>query len=135
MFKHEYGFRVRYAETDRMDFVYYGNYATYFEVGRVEALRSLGVSYKQMEAEGILLPVLDYSVKFIRPARYDDFLLLETCIPEFPGARIRFTYKLRNESGELLTTAETTLVFMQQDTSRPCKPPADLLLRLESFFS
>lgn len=131
---HEIQFRVRYAETDRMDCVYYGNYATYFEVGRVEALRSLGVNYKQMEEEGIQLPVLEYSVKYHRPARYDDLLLLQTCIPEMPGARIRFTFSLKNESGDLLTTAQTTLVFLSKSEGKPCRPPAILLERLSPFF-
>jgi acyl-CoA thioester hydrolase len=87
-----------------------------------------------MEEEGIQLPVLEYSVKYHRPARYDDLLLLQTCIPEMPGARIRFTFSLKNDSGDLLTTAETTLVFLNKSEGKPCRPPAILLERLSPFF-
>ena len=92
--------RVRYAETDQMGFVYYGNYATYFEVARVEMLRSLGFTYKKLEGEGVILPVLEFTIKYIRPAYYDDLLSIKTTIRELPSARIRFfyeTFKFRNE--------------------------------------
>jgi acyl-CoA thioester hydrolase len=94
MFVSEYKIRVRYAETDRMGYVYYGNYATYFEVARVEALRRLGVSYRQLEDSGILLPVLNYSVKFLKPVYYDEEIKIITAIPELPGARIQPKQKL-----------------------------------------
>ena len=85
--------RVRYAETDKMGYVYYGNYATYYEVGRVEALRKLGMSYKEMEDEGIMLPVLSFNIKYFKPAFYDDLLTIKTSITEMPNTRIKFEYE------------------------------------------
>ncbi len=127
MLKHEIKIRVRYAETDRMGYVYYGNYATYFEVARVEMLRNLGFTYRKLEDEGILLPVLDYSIKYIRPAYYDDELSIVTIINTLPGARMKFEYEVFNEIGEKITIAETTLVFINKNTNRPQGAPDDLL--------
>ncbi|MFN8153303.1 MAG: thioesterase family protein [Bacteroidia bacterium] len=134
MFISETKVRVRYAETDKMSYVYYGNYASYFEVGRVEALRSLGVSYKTMEEGGIMLPVLDYKVKYLKPARYDDFLTIRTIVPELPSVRIVFQYEIFNQDDLKLTIAETTLVFIETSTGKPCKAPGLLLKNLEPFF-
>ncbi|MES2387034.1 MAG: thioesterase family protein [Bacteroidota bacterium] len=117
MFTAEIQVRVRYAETDRMGYVYYGNYATYFEVARVESLRALGFTYKGMEDSGVMLPVLELKTKFIRPARYDDLLTVKTEIRQMPGTRIHFHYEVFSSEGELLTIAETTLVFV--DTANP----------------
>lgn len=125
--------RVRYAETDQMGFVYYGNYATYFEIGRVEALRSLGLSYKTMEEEGCLLPVVDFHIKYLAPATYDDLIRVETTIDILPTSKIHFVYKCSN-GDKLLTTAETTLVFMNSETKRPMRCPQPLLDKLQSFF-
>lgn len=127
MLKHEIKIRVRYAETDRMGYVYYGNYATYFEVARVEMLRHLGFTYRKLEDEGILLPVLDYAIKYIRPAYYDDELSIVTVIKNLPGARIKFEYEVFNENSEMITIAETTLVFINKNTNRPQGAPDDLL--------
>ncbi|HRU61004.1 MAG TPA: thioesterase family protein, partial [Bacteroidia bacterium] len=90
MYQHETRFRVRYGETDRMGYVYYGNYATYYEVGRVEALRSLGFSYRSLEDSGVLLPVSDFSVRYRKPAYYDDLLVLTTYITALAGVRLHF---------------------------------------------
>lgn len=135
MYRNEIRLRVRYAETDRMGYVYYGNYATYFEVARVEALRTLGLSYRSLEDSGILLPVLDYSVRYRKPAYYDDELLIRTVIPEMPGARIRFSYEVMNQSGECITNAETTLVFIKKESNRPAPAPESLIDALRPFFS
>lgn len=135
MYQHETRFRVRYGETDRMGYVYYGNYATYFEVGRVEALRSLGFSYRSLEDSGYLLPVAEFSVRYKKPAYYDDLLVLTTRIISPPGVRLRFTYELRNEAGELLNEAETTLVFVNKASGRPCQPPDALANALQRYFS
>ena len=89
--------RVRYAETDRMGYVYYGNYATYFEVGRVEAMKSIGMSYKKLEDSGIMMPVLEYKIKYFKPAFYDDELTIVTSIKELPMARITFFYETYNQ--------------------------------------
>ena len=132
MYQHEITLRVRYAETDQMGYVYYGNYAQYFEMGRVEMLRSLGVSYKSMEEKGVMLPVLEYSSRYIKPARYDEELKLITRLPELPKARIRFEYELFNEQDELLNKAETTLVFIDKASQRPCRPPEDLIEKIKA---
>lgn len=135
MYLSETKVRVRYAETDKMSYVYYGNYASYFEVARVEALRDLGMSYKQMEEDGFMLPVLEYKVKYFKPALYDDLLTIRTTIPVMPSVRIVFQYEIFNEENVLLTTAETTLVFIEAASGRPCKAPADLLSKLAPSFS
>ena len=126
MFEHTCSLRVRYAETDQMGVVYYGNYATYFEVARVETMRALGFSYRQMEDDGVMLPVLEYKTKYIRPARYDDELFITCRIPEMPGTRIRFEYEIKSATGQLLNTAETTLVFVDMAKNRPCQMPDNL---------
>ena len=126
--------RVRYAETDKMGYVYYGNYATYFEVGRVEGLRSLGFSYKQIEDEGIMLPVLDFQIKYFKPAFYDDLLTIKTTITEIKGARIHFEYETLNEKNELLNKGATTLVFINIATNKPCAAPNWFLEKSKKYF-
>lgn len=134
MYSHQTSLRVRYAETDRMGYVYYGTYAQYFEVGRVEALRSLGLSYRRMEEQGVILPVRDLSTTYHKPAFYDDLLTVRTTIQALPSVRIRFAYEVWNEEGVLLTEALTTLVFIDRATNRPCRAPADLLEKLAPHF-
>lgn len=116
-----------------MGYLYYGNYAAYFEVGRVELLRSLGVSYRALEDRGILLPVRDFSVRYIKPAYYDEHLTLQTAVSELSNARVIFQYKLRNDSNDLLTTAATTLVFVDRASGRPISPPPDVAAALHGF--
>jgi len=134
MFKAETTIRVRYAETDQMGYVYYGNYAAYFETARVEALRGLGLTYRKLEEEGILMPVLEFKCKYFRPALYDDLLTIRTVIPERPRMRIRFSYETLNEKGELLNAGETTLAFLDKNTGRPTHCPPSLNLVLKPFF-
>ena len=134
MYTSELRIRVRYSETDRMGYVYYGNYAQYFEVARVEALRNLGFSYRKIEDEGIILPVLSYSVKHLKPAFYDDELLIKVTIKEIPMARIRFDYEVYNEKDELINIADTTLVFISRETNKPCPGPQDFIDALKKFF-
>lgn len=134
MLNHEIKIRVRYAETDRMGYVYYGNYATYLEVARVEMLRHLGFSYRSLEDEGILLPVLDYSIRYLKPAYYDDELTIRTTIPKLPGARIIFNYEIFNDKKEKISFAETTLAFINKATNRPSPAPDDLLGVMRPFF-
>ena len=135
MFEHACRLRVRYAETDRMGYVYYGVYAQYFEVARVEALRALGISYREMEDGGVMLPVHDLSLKYHKPALYDDELTIIARIATLPTVRIRFTYEVRNGRDVLLTEGETTLVFVDKVTGRPCRAPQDLLDRMSPYFS
>jgi acyl-CoA thioester hydrolase len=135
MFQHKTTLRVRYGETDQMGYVYYGDYAEFLEVGRVEALRSLGFPYRRLEEEGVMLPVLDLALKYHRPARYDDLITVMTSITALPSVRIAFTYELYNESGELLTEASTTLVFVDRTTMRPARAPQALLEALGPYFT
>lgn len=132
MYKHTINIRVRYAETDKMGYVYYGNYATYFEVGRVELLRSLGISYRKLEEKGILLPVVNLNVDYIKPAFYDDNLTLETVLTDIPGVKIVFDYKLKR-GVEVLSKAQTTLVFLNADSGRPVKCPEEILIALANL--
>lgn len=134
MYKHSTQIRVRYGETDQMGYVYYGNYAVYFEVGRVEALRNLGMSYKQLEQEGIMMPVLEHTSRYLQPATYDELLTLVTCVKEIPRARITFYYEIYNEADRLIHSGETQLVFLNATTMRPCRPPETLLALLRPFF-
>jgi acyl-CoA thioester hydrolase len=119
--------RVRYGETDQMGYCYYGNYAQYFEVGRVEALRAFGMSYKEMEGSGVMLPVSEFNVRYFSPAYYDDLLLITTKIVLLKGPRLFFEYEIQNEEGKVISTATTTLVFVSKETMRPITPPADFL--------
>lgn len=127
MYTHKTELRVRYGETDQMKFAYYGIYAQYFEVGRVELLRSLGITYRELEEMGFALPVVNYNIDYKKPAFYDDKLTIETSIHEIPNVKIVFNYKTINEKGDLLNTAETTLVFVDSDTGKPCLPPEILI--------
>ena len=119
--------RVRYGETDQMGVVYHGNYALYLEMGRIEWLRKLGISYKTMEENGIMLPVVSLTINYKKPASYDDLINVKTQLKNTPTAKIEFEYEITNEKGEILTTAATTLVFIDKKTNRPIKAPAYIL--------
>lgn len=134
MFTFETTIRVRYAETDQMGYVYYGNYATYYEVARVEMLRSLGSSYRSLEENGIMMPVLELHSQYLKPAKYDDLITVRVCMPEKPNVRIWFTYEIFSEGGELLNTGETKLVFVDMEKNKPCRAPAEFIERLARFF-
>lgn len=133
MFSSKTKLRVRYAETDRMGYVYYGNYAQYFEVGRVEALRELGFSYKEIEDSGMILPVLDLKVKYKKPAIYDDELVILTHIKDLPAYRIRFEYEVQNQKDEMICTGETSLVFIDAERNRPCRAPEGIVEALRFY--
>jgi acyl-CoA thioester hydrolase len=134
MYSHTTKIRIRYSETDQMAYVYYGNYAQYYEVGRVEMLRSLGMSYSSMEKSGVMLPVLELNSKFIKPALYDQEITIKTTVKDIPAMRIHFTYELFNEDGELINIGKTTLVFFDMVRKRPCHPPQDFMKRLLPYF-
>jgi acyl-CoA thioester hydrolase len=134
MYTSETKVRVRYGETDQMGFAYYGNYAQYYEVGRVEAMRGIGMSYREIEEQGIFLPVYTFSIKYLKPALYDDELTIKTTIPELPKARIRFEYTCYNTAGDLLNEGETTLVFIDKATKKPCGAPAYFLEKIKKYF-
>lgn len=120
---HEFNVRVRYAETDQMGVVYHGNYAQYFEMGRVEWLRNLGLTYKFMEQKGVMLPVVSLTMNYKKPARYDDLLTVRTIFKKQQSVKIEFEYEILNEQGELLTTGNSVLVFVDMKTGRPILPP------------
>ena len=120
---HEFNVRVRYSETDQMGVVYHGNYAQYFEMGRVEWLRNKGVSYKWMEENGVMLPVVSLTMNYKKPARYDDLITVKTIFKSQTSVKIEFDYEIYNEKQELLTIAHSVLVFVDMKTGRPMLPP------------
>ena len=130
MYSFETNVRVRYAETDQMSYVYYGVYAQYYEIGRVELLRSLNISYKELEEMGFALPVVNWNINYKKPAYYDDLITIKTTIKNLPSTRITFYYELFNERKELLNTGEVSLVFIDIKTGKPCVAPDLVLDRL-----
>jgi acyl-CoA thioester hydrolase len=136
MFVSETQIRVRYAETDQMGVVYYGNYAQYFEVARAESIRQLGYTYKEMEAEGVIMPVVELHCKFLRPANYDDLLTIKSTVKELPADhRIEFHQEVFNEKGKLLTTGNVVLYFVTAKDMQKTTMPLKLRETLQRFFS
>ncbi|MEM1258030.1 MAG: thioesterase family protein [Bacteroidota bacterium] len=127
----EISFRVRYGETDQMGVVYHGKYADYLEIGRTEWLRNFGITYKQMEDQGIILPVVHLHIDYKKSAKYDDLLTVETKLKSRPLVKITFDYKIYNESRELLAEAHTVLAFMEKNTLKPMKCPDYILTKLD----
>jgi acyl-CoA thioester hydrolase len=119
--------RIRYSETDQMGVVYHGNYAQFFELGRTEWLRSLGITYKDMEVSGIMLPVISLKCNFLKSALYDDILTIQTFLRKEPLVKIEFDYEIKNQSNELICTGNTVLAFMNSNTMKPTRCPAYLL--------
>jgi acyl-CoA thioester hydrolase len=134
MFEHATKIRVRYGETDQMGYMYYGNYAQFYEVGRVEMLRSLGLTYSGMEESGIMMPVVELNCRYLKPALYDEEITVKVIMKEMPRIRIHFDYELYNEKQELINTGETLLVFINMTTNRPCLAPEDFRNKLKAFF-
>jgi acyl-CoA thioester hydrolase len=135
MFISETKVRVRYGETDQMGVVYHGNYAEYFEVARTETIRQLGLTYKEMEAMEIVMPVVELHIKFLRPAHYDDLLNVKTILKELPANhRIEFHQEVYNEEGKLLTTGKVVLYFMNIKTMEKMTMPKQLEEKLMSYF-
>ena len=123
----DYTLRTRYAETDQMGVVYYGNYPQYLELGRVEWLRAIGLTYKEMEAEGIMMPVVSLQIQYKKPTLYDELITIRTKLKDLPSTKIEFDYEILNEKGELLSTANTILVFVDAKTFRPVRCPEKVL--------
>ena len=134
MLIHATKIRVRYGETDQMGYMYYGNYAQFYEVGRVELLRSLGMTYESMEASDIMMPVLELKCKYIKPALYDQEITIKVIIEKMPSIRIHFNYELYNEQEELINIGETTLVFVDMVKNKPCLPSEEFLNKVKPFF-
>jgi acyl-CoA thioester hydrolase len=135
MFVTETHIRVRYAETDQMNVVYYGNYAQYFEVARAESIRNLGFTYKEMEAEGVMMPVVEMQTKYLRPAHYDDLLTIKTIMREMPiDHKIRFEHEVYNQEKKLLTLGKVVLYFVKMGSFEKTVMPGSLHSLLQTFF-
>ncbi|MFI5221748.1 MAG: acyl-CoA thioesterase [Bacteroidia bacterium] len=135
MFITETTIRVRYGETDQMGLAYYGNYAQYYEVGRVEALRTIGMDYKQVEESGVIMPVVKMECNFIRGAKYDDLLTIKTIIQDLPVLKFHVHYEISNAEKVLINKGETTLVFIDAKTNKLIRCPEWILAKLKPFFS
>lgn len=121
--EHTARIRVNYYDTDQMGVVWHGNYLKYFEDAREEMLRNRGLPYSELEREGIIMPAIEASMRYLKPARYDDVLSVKVTVEEPPRAKMKFTYEIRNGAGELCTTGTTTLTFVSAKTMTPCRPP------------
>lgn len=135
MYTHEITTRVRYGETDQMGFVYYGNYAGYYEIGRVEALRALGLSYADMEKKvGVFMPVMSLEVRYLRPARYDELLTIRTTVPRLPQMDILFLCEIYNAEGQLLNKGRIRLCFLEVGSHRRVDVPTMIQDKLKEYF-
>ncbi len=136
MFTSETTVRIHYALTDQMGFVYYGHYAQFYEIGRTEAIRALGYTYKDIESMGIIMPVVDIHFRFLHPAKYDDLITIKTTLKEMPSNhKIIFHGEIYNEAGTLLNLGDVTLFFMQADGMKKSEMPIVLKEKLETFFT
>ena len=133
MREHSIQVRVRYSETDQMGVVYHASYIPYFEIGRVEWLRALGISYKSMELDGIALPIVSMRIDYKKPARYDDLLTVVTKFRHQKSVKIEFDCEIRSEADELLTTGHFILVFVDLKSGRPTSPPENIRKVLQQF--
>ena len=134
MIKGDIKLRVRYSDTDKMGYVYYGRYANYYEVARVELFRNLGFSYKKLEEEGIGMPVIDMETKYLLPIKYDEEITIRTRIEKLPSSRIIFQYEILNQNNDLANTAKTTLTFINLLNKKPVRTPKELLDLIENKF-
>lgn len=135
MYTHEFQKRVRYGETDQMGYLYYGNYAQYYEIGRVEMIRSLGLTYREMEEDhGILMPVMALNTRFVRPARYDELVTIRTSLRNMPAKTITFHMELFNERGKLLNGGAVKLCFVDKATNKTIPTPEFLVDKLRPYF-
>jgi len=123
--------RVRYGETDPMKYVYYGNYAEYLEVARVELFRSIGISYNDIEKRGIWLPVSEFSIKYLKPAFYDEVITIHTFVEKLPGVKIEFRYEIFNQENVKITDARTTLFFLDAESGKIIRCPDFLMSFIE----
>lgn len=135
MYQYTTTITVRYGETDQMGIVYYGNYALYYEIGRTEAIKNLGYTYKQMEADGIIMPVLDLQIKYYKAAKYDDVLNITTTIAALPTRKMTFHTEILNTKEEIINSGFTTLIFLNKTTNRICSPPQKLIELLQPYFA
>ena len=135
MFNYKTEIRIRYADTDQMQFVYNGKYLEYFEVGRTELLRSTGLSYKVVEKEGYQLPLVEAHLNYISAAYYDDILVVEALLKEIPKLKMRIDYKIfRKENGELVTEGYTEHVFINKESKKPVRPPKFFVDAIKKYY-
>lgn len=135
MFTFDYHYRVRYADVDQMGYMYYGNYARLYEIGRVEALRNLGLNYKEMEESGVMMPVYENYSRFIQPTKYDELLTIRVVVEEMPKTRFKFKYEILNEELKKVHTGATTLVFINMQTNRLTVCPDAIRTVLQPFLN
>lgn len=134
MFIYEHHLGVRYGDTDRMGYVYYGNYGYYYEQARSEAIRHSGVTYKEIEDSGTMMPITRMTTKYIQPALYDELLTIRTIIPAMPGRIVTFQYEVFNENKVLINEGETQLIFIDVITKKIKTVPSILVEKLKPFF-
>ncbi|MEQ1676393.1 MAG: thioesterase family protein [Chitinophagaceae bacterium] len=136
MFTSDTQIRVRYAETDQMGVVYHSNYFPYFESARAESIRQLGLTYADMEKMGVIMPVIDVHCRYLRPAKYDDLLTIKTILKELPvHHKIEFHHEVYNEQNELLAVGKLILYFMEARSMKRTGMPAELLEKLQPYFT
>ena len=135
MLSNEIQIRVRYCEVDRMGYLHHGNYALYFEEGRTELIRKLGLTYREMEDRGILLPVRELYISYCKPVLYDDKITIKTSLTKKPSIRLEFEYQMLNSDGELLSEAGTTLVFVDAGSRKPIRIPDFFEKLIAPYFS
>jgi acyl-CoA thioester hydrolase len=135
MFIHESKVKVRYVETDQMGVVHHSNYAQYYELARTECFEACsGMTYAAMEAEGVMLPILELQSKFLKPALYNQVLTIKSIVSELPTVRLKVDYEIYNEANELINTGKTVLVFVNKETRRPCQPPENFMQNVRQYF-
>lgn len=135
MFVHESTVKVRYVETDQMGVVHHSNYAQYYELARTECFEACsGITYESMEADGVMLPILEFQSKFLKPAFYNQTLTIKSIVNELPTVRLTVDYEIYNDNNELINTGKTTLVFVNKETRRPCQPPESFMKNVRSYF-
>ena len=135
MFVYESKVRVRYIETDQMGIVHHANYVQYYELARTECFEACsGMSYATMEAEGVMLPILEIQSKYLKPAYYNEVLTIKSIVKELPSVYLFVEYEIYNEAGELINTGKTTLVFVRKESRRPCRPPKNFMVNVAKYF-
>ena len=134
MFIYHHTLRVRYGDTDQMGYVYYGNYGYYYEQARAEAIRSIGITYKELEDSGTMMPITRMNIKYIQPAVYDELLVIKTFVPQLPTRIITFHYEVFNEKKQLINEGETHLAFIDAETRKMKTAPALLLDKMQPFY-
>lgn len=125
--------QIRYDEVDKMGYVYHGNYAKFYHISRTELLRKIGISDKQLESRNILLPVIEMSIKYLKPIFYDDIITIQTSLNHMPSSRMKFLHEVRNQSNEVINQAESTVVFVDINSRKPMKVPELIVNKIKNY--